>query len=49
MLLVDTKEKILTKDEELKLQIARSRPHTKWIEEQVMEELMKGFVVLSTF
>ncbi|XP_076062641.1 uncharacterized protein LOC143037891 [Oratosquilla oratoria] len=34
MLLVDTVEKVVTKDEELKLQIARSRPHSKWIEEQ---------------
>ncbi|CAL4100267.1 unnamed protein product [Meganyctiphanes norvegica] len=34
MLLVDTKEKTITRDEELKLQIARSRPHSKWIEEQ---------------
>ncbi|XP_071536685.1 uncharacterized protein [Panulirus ornatus] len=34
MLLVDTLEKIVTRDEELKLQIARSRPHSHWIEEQ---------------
>ncbi|XP_018022904.1 glutamate synthase [NADH] isoform X2 [Hyalella azteca] len=34
MLLVDTFEKIVSKDEELKLQIARSRPHAEWIKEQ---------------
>ncbi|KAK7070468.1 hypothetical protein SK128_010174 [Halocaridina rubra] len=34
MLLVDTFEKVVTRDEELKLQIARSRPHSTWIEEQ---------------
>lgn len=40
MLLVDTHEKIVTKDEELKLQIARSRPHSVWIKEQItLEEL----------
>lgn len=35
MLLVDTLEKVVTKDEELKLHIARSRPHSQWIQEQV--------------
>ena len=40
MLLVDTKEKIVTKDEELKLQIARSRPHAQWIKEQVLSKLL---------
>ncbi|XP_042242518.1 glutamate synthase [NADH], amyloplastic-like isoform X2 [Homarus americanus] len=40
MLLVDTLEKLVTKDEELKLQIARSRPHSQWIQEQfTMEDL----------
>lgn len=34
MLLVDTVEKVVTRDEELKLQIARSRPHGDWIQEQ---------------
>lgn len=38
MLLVDTQEKILSKDEELKLQIARSRPHSTWIKEQITLE-----------
>lgn len=40
MLLVDTHEKIVTKDEELKLQIARSRPHSMWIKEQVGNALL---------
>ena len=35
MLLVDTKEKLFIRDEELKLQIARSRPHGLWLQEQV--------------
>ena len=41
MLLVDTLEKVVTKDEELKLQIARSRPHTEWIKEQASFLLFK--------
>lgn len=40
MLLVDTKEKLYIKDEELKLHIARSRPYKVWLQEQVtMDEL----------
>ncbi|EFN72550.1 Glutamate synthase [NADH], amyloplastic [Camponotus floridanus] len=40
MLLVDTEEKRIIQDVELKLQIARSRPHSKWLKEQItMEEL----------
>ncbi len=35
MLLVDTKEKTITRDEELKQIIAESRPHDKWIGEMV--------------
>lgn len=35
MLLVDTEEKRIIQDVELKLQIARSRPHSKWLKEQV--------------
>lgn len=35
MLLVDTEEKRIIEDVELKLQIARSRPHSKWLKEQV--------------
>ncbi|XP_076386960.1 uncharacterized protein LOC100882019 isoform X2 [Megachile rotundata] len=40
MLLVDTREKRIIEDVELKLQIARSRPHSKWLKDQItMEEL----------
>nr|XP_031844149.1 putative glutamate synthase [NADPH] isoform X1 [Nomia melanderi] len=41
MLLVDTLEKKIIQDVELKLQIARSRPHSKWLKDQMitMEEL----------
>ncbi|XP_011708149.1 PREDICTED: putative glutamate synthase [NADPH] isoform X2 [Wasmannia auropunctata] len=35
MLLVDTEEKRIIQDVELKLQIARSRPHSKWLKEQI--------------
>jgi len=37
MLLVDTEEKKIIQDVELKMQIARSRPHSKWLKEQVIE------------
>jgi glutamate synthase (NADH) len=35
MLLVDTKEKRIIQDVQLKLDIARSRPHSDWLREQV--------------
>lgn len=35
MLLVDTKDKKIIQDVELKMEIARSRPHSHWLEEQV--------------
>lgn len=35
MLLVDTEEQALIQDVELKAKIARSRPHTPWLQEQV--------------
>lgn len=35
MLLVDTKEKTLIQDIELKKKIANSRPHGEWLEKQV--------------
>ena len=35
MLLVDTQEKCVIQDVELKRNIAQSRPHTKWLEEMV--------------
>lgn len=40
MLLVDTREKKIIEDVELKLHISRSRPHSKWLKDQItMEEL----------
>ncbi|XP_043522456.1 glutamate synthase [NADH] isoform X1 [Frieseomelitta varia] len=41
MLLVDTHEKKIIEDVELKLHISRSRPHSKWLKDQMitMEEL----------
>lgn len=40
MLLVDTKEKTIIQDVELKRQIALSRPHSLWLKEQIhMEDL----------
>jgi glutamate synthase (NADPH/NADH) len=43
MLLVDTREKCVIQDVELKQRIARSRPHSEWLKEQItMEELRKA-------
>ncbi|KAJ8917498.1 hypothetical protein NQ315_005547 [Exocentrus adspersus] len=43
MLLIDTQEKSFIQDVELKQQIARSRPHSEWLKEQIsMEELRKA-------
>uniref|UniRef100_A0A914W3F6 glutamate synthase (NADH) n=1 Tax=Plectus sambesii TaxID=2011161 RepID=A0A914W3F6_9BILA len=36
MLLVDTEKKTLVRDEELKLEIARCRPHRKWLRTQII-------------
>ncbi|XP_044595767.1 glutamate synthase [NADH] isoform X1 [Cotesia glomerata] len=36
MLLVDTETKQIIQDVELKLKIARSRPHSRWLEEQMI-------------
>ncbi|KYM76287.1 Putative glutamate synthase [NADPH] [Atta colombica] len=45
MLLVDTEEKRIIQDVELKLQIARRRPHSKWLKEQItMDELRAAHV-----
>lgn len=50
MLLVDTKEKLYIKDEELKLHIARSRPYKVWLQEQVtMDELRDAHTGPVTF
>lgn len=35
MLLVDTLEKKLVQDAELKMEIARSRPHSEWLQDKV--------------
>lgn len=40
MLLVDTEEKKIIQDVELKLHIARSRPHSKWLKEQVAKRVL---------
>nr|CAH7738975.1 unnamed protein product [Callosobruchus chinensis] len=43
MLLVDTQEKTVIQDVELKQEIARSRPHSEWLKEQItIEELRKA-------
>ncbi|XP_063821102.1 uncharacterized protein LOC135071248 [Ostrinia nubilalis] len=43
MLLVDTEEKKIIQDVELKLKIAQSRPHSKWLSEQItMEDIHKS-------
>lgn len=36
MLLVDTQEKSVIQDIELKQKIAKSRPHSEWLKEQVI-------------
>jgi len=40
MLLVDTEEKKIIEDVELKLKIARCRPHSKWLKEQVAKRAL---------
>ncbi|KAJ8958827.1 hypothetical protein NQ318_019589 [Aromia moschata] len=43
MLLVDTEEKKMVQDVELKLEIATSRPHSEWLREQItMDDLRKA-------
>ncbi|XP_059052360.1 uncharacterized protein LOC131846961 [Achroia grisella] len=43
MLLVDTEDKKIIQDVELKLKIARSRPHSQWLNEQItMEDIHKS-------
>ncbi|XP_047527357.1 glutamate synthase [NADH], amyloplastic [Vanessa atalanta] len=43
MLLVDTQEKKIIEDVELKLKIAQSRPHSQWLQEQItMEDIHKS-------
>nr|XP_049703024.1 uncharacterized protein LOC110374537 [Helicoverpa armigera] len=43
MLLVDTEEKKLVQDAELKMEIARSRPHSEWLQDKItMEDIHKS-------
>ncbi|KAH9630612.1 hypothetical protein HF086_007036 [Spodoptera exigua] len=43
MLLVDTVEKKLVQDAELKMEIARSRPHSEWLRDKItMEDIHKS-------
>lgn len=45
MLLVDTEEKKIIQDVELKLKIARSRPHSQWLKEQVRKTNMYSIFI----
>lgn len=36
MLLVDTEDKKIIQDVEFKMQIARSRPHSEWLQDKVI-------------
>lgn len=48
MLLVDTVERVIIGDEELKLNIARSRPHSQWLDQLVtLDDLRRGLAPLS--
>lgn len=42
MLLVDTQEKSVIQDVELKRQIAQLRPHSLWLKEQVKRSLISN-------
>lgn len=46
MLLVDTKEKTMIQDVELKRNIAASRPHSLWLKEQVLTGTLLCFRML---
>lgn len=46
MLLVDTEEKKIIQDVELKQHIARSRPHSKWLREQVIDATLSFFLYI---
>ena len=44
MLLVDTVERVIMADDELKLGIARSRPHSQWLDQLItLDHLKKSF------
>jgi hypothetical protein len=47
MLLVDTKEKTMIQDVELKRNIAASRPHSLWLKEQVLSNAILYFRIIN--
>ncbi len=45
MLLVDTVQRVIIGDDELKMRIARSRPHSSWLSQMVtLDDLRKASV-----
>lgn len=46
MLLVDTQEKLFIQDVELKSKIAKSRPHSEWLKDQVSILIICFFLYL---
>lgn len=46
MLLVDTEEKAVIQDIELKKKIAQSRPHSVWLKEKVKDVPLLTFICL---
>ncbi|KAH8320269.1 hypothetical protein KR067_012968 [Drosophila pandora] len=48
MLLVDTKEQKLIQDIELKSQIAKSRPHSEWLQQKITLDEIRNANVLNT-
>lgn len=49
MLLVDTKEKKIIQDVELKMLISKSRPHSMWLKEQVTSLIMRSVYTPNLF
>ncbi|XP_063220022.1 uncharacterized protein LOC134529642 [Bacillus rossius redtenbacheri] len=48
MLLVDTHKKMMIQDVELKMNMARSRPHSQWLKEQILlEDFHKAHVAVA--
>ena len=48
MLLVDTVQRVIIEDEELKTGIARSRPHSQWLEQlKTLDDLKRSAGTLS--
>lgn len=48
MLLVDTVEKSMIQDVELKLHISQSRPHREWLQEQVIFNFSRSLCFIYT-